>query len=111
MIGGLNDLTIVDNGNVELSYEKKRTLYLRQNSILPKEWLFTLKSKFTIDNDNLSVQDEPEPWWTAISQFCLDWLVSHLFLQMFFFTNIGVNTNFFQSLFLRSIPKLPLTNN
>ena len=23
MIGGINDLTIVDNGNVELSYEKK----------------------------------------------------------------------------------------
>ena len=23
MIGGINDLTIVDNGNVELSYEEK----------------------------------------------------------------------------------------
>ena len=60
MIGGINDLTIVDNGNVELSYEEKGQC-LRQNSILPKEYLFSLKSKFAIDNDYLSVQDEPEP--------------------------------------------------
>ena len=58
MIGGIDDLIIVDNGSVELSCKE---YYLRQNSILPKECLFSLKSKFAIDNDYLSVQDEPEP--------------------------------------------------
>ena len=38
---------------------------------MPKEWQFSLKLKFAIDNNNFSVQDEPEPWWTAIKSILL----------------------------------------